>query len=929
MLPACRRIAPGLLLALWLSAAAVAVPLRVATFNIELGLEASGEVGHDAVADVLARIDADVVALQEVRSQDVPSNIGDLAATLGYSHQYVGELGPLDNNNRNVFLSRFPITASTSITSPAGAVDVTRTAPAIVVDVPGTAADPTIITLHLKCCLDPDDSFRRAVELDRVVDYLVTNSLDSTDNVIVLGDFNLLGSSTTYNSLPEEVPSSYDLGADINFPVAYSPEPAFYFTFLPLGRLDAYQADGVTDTTQGSSAVLDHILASPALTSRPFAVEVYNSAFEGSFSGLPKSGSPPPSGTSNNASDHYAIFADFELDSSPPLALSLSAGTVAESDPPGTSVLTVTLPETPGPGESVTVNVSSSDPGEASTAQPSLVFTTGVTSLDVDVVPQEDGLVDGSQAVVFTAVAAGFLDGTANLTVTDATDTFYTLSSPDATIVEDFDQFDGTSDPARWPLSSSSWQGVDDGSSSTAGNYAYGSLADPSLGVLLDAAAMTATGTYLNSTGGIIRAVQVGYDAEQWRAALGGRADTWTVELIIDGSPTALPPLTFTADDSLPGGPVGGGNTTALSAIVSGLSIPDGASFDLRFTATPGEGGGTQPDDVFLNEFHYDNVGADTGEFVEVVVGPGYAGSLADLSVVLYNGNGGGEYGTHTLDTFDPGTTTASGHRLFSKFISGIQNGAPDGIAIVSGSSVLHFLSYEGSFTADDGPAAGMTSTDIGVAQDPVPAAGEQSLGLSGSGGSASDFTWTRFTGNYTRGAVNEGQTLLAPAGAPGIALDNITVTLIPVTDTDGDGDPDATDPDDDGDGITDEDEATLGTNPLLVDSDNNGINDGEEDFDLDGQSNFSELSVTLTDPLDPQSRFVVRASPVPGDPNAVRLSYPTVAGRDYLVERIQSDGVWTVLPPALPGDGAAAERDLPGGPLPGASKFRVVVTLP
>ena len=168
---------------------------------------------------------------------------------------------------------------------------------------------------------------------------------------------------------------------------------------------------------------------------------------------------------------------------------------------------------------------------------------------------------------------------------------------------------------------------------------------------------------------------------------------------------------------------------------------------------------------------------------------------------------------------------------------------------------------------------------------------------------------------------------LLAPAGAPGIALDNVTVSLIP--DTDGDGDPDATDPDDDGDGLPDEDETTLGTNPLLADSDGNGTDDGEEDFDSDGQSNFAELVVTLTDPLDQQSRFVVRASPVPADSNAIRLSYPTVAGRDYLVERIQSDGVWTELPPAIPGDGSPAERDLPGGPLPGVSKYRVLVTLP
>ncbi len=59
--------------------------------------------------------------------------------------------------------------------------------------------------------------------------------------------------------------------------------------------------------------------------------------------------------------------------------------------------------------------------------------------------------------------------------------------------------------------------------------------------------------------------------------------------------------------------------------------------------------------------------------------------------------------------------------------IAGLQNGAPDGIALVKpDNSVVLFLSYEGSFTATDGPAIGLTSTDIGVLE-----AGTEALGLS------------------------------------------------------------------------------------------------------------------------------------------------------------------------------------------------------
>ena len=47
--------------------------------------------------------------------------------------------------------------------------------------------------------------------------------------------------------------------------------------------------------------------------------------------------------------------------------------------------------------------------------------------------------------------------------------------------------------------------------------------------------------------------------------------------------------------------------------------------------------------------------------------------------------------------------------------------------------------------------------------------------------------------------------------------------------------------------------EAQLGTNPLNVDSDDNGVNDGDEDNDGDGLSNVQELSLG-TDPLNVDS---------------------------------------------------------------------------
>ena len=92
---------------------------------------------------------------------------------------------------------------------------------------------------------------------------------------------------------------------------------------------------------------------------------------------------------------------------------------------------------------------------------------------------------------------------------------------------------------------------------------------------------------------------------------------------------------------------------------------------------------------VFINEIHYDNAGGDTGEFVEVA---GTAGTnLSDWSIVLYNGNGGGFYDTINLSGTIPDQQDGFGTVSFSE--SGIQNGSPDGLALLDGTTVVEFLS--------------------------------------------------------------------------------------------------------------------------------------------------------------------------------------------------------------------------------------------
>lgn len=116
-----------------------------------------------------------------------------------------------------------------------------------------------------------------------------------------------------------------------------------------------------------------------------------------------------------------------------------------------------------------------------------------------------------------------------------------------------------------------------------------------------------------------------------------------------------------------------------------------------------------------LNEMHYDNAGADEGEFFEVRVAAG--SDVSTLSVVLYNGSNGTEYDTVAMDS---AAMTMSSDGTYDYYVSmgiSLQNGGPDGIALVDGTDVVEFLSYEGVMTAVDGPAAGLASTDIGVSE--------------------------------------------------------------------------------------------------------------------------------------------------------------------------------------------------------------------
>ena len=149
---------------------------------------------------------------------------------------------------------------------------------------------------------------------------------------------------------------------------------------------------------------------------------------------------------------------------------------------------------------------------------------------------------------------------------------------------------------------------------------------------------------------------------------------------------------------------------------------------------------------VFISEIHYDNASTDVGEFVEVTAPAGTA--LSGYSVVLYNGSGGASYGTFNLSGTVANQAGGWGTAVVDvPAATSIQNGNPDGLALVNGTTVVEFLSYGGTFTATNGPANGRTSTNIGITEPSSTPIG-QSLQRQADG------SWTGPAAN-TKGAPN------------------------------------------------------------------------------------------------------------------------------------------------------------------------------
>jgi hypothetical protein len=160
----------------------------------------------------------------------------------------------------------------------------------------------------------------------------------------------------------------------------------------------------------------------------------------------------------------------------------------------------------------------------------------------------------------------------------------------------------------------------------------------------------------------------------------------------------------------------------------------------------PGDAG-----NLVLNEVDYDQVGTDGNGFVEIANTGGSVADLAGVDLVAVNGGDSAEYARVHLT----GMLAAGGHLDVA---IELQNGAPDGLALLQGDALVDALSYEGPITAS---TIGGQSYNL-VEGTQLPTAVEDSNTVAGSlirnpdgkdtNDAASDWA---FTTTITRGAAN------------------------------------------------------------------------------------------------------------------------------------------------------------------------------
>lgn len=283
--------------------------LRVVTWNIE-SLGGSGSEELDDTREILVRLDADVIGLNEIDTGE-DSTLQALADELGYTL-----LLPDDNDFggiRNAVMSRLSV-ASTQIHSSdslhPGAKEMTRWAPEMRVVAPNTGVEISVFSVHLKSGFDDTDIFRRTIDGVRVGQA----AQQAGSRTVVLGDFNaeitdMPDDPGTWTRAPGGLPSSYTLGQDLQDQLdgdGILSDPFQPFFDGGLSLVEARQLDGDLGTRPRSGRRIDYVLTSLPTT----GAQIFDCMDEHLEGSLPLAGESVGRGQCEDASDHLPVIVD-------------------------------------------------------------------------------------------------------------------------------------------------------------------------------------------------------------------------------------------------------------------------------------------------------------------------------------------------------------------------------------------------------------------------------------------------------------------------------------------------------------------------------------------------------------------------------------------------------------------------------------------
>ena len=407
--------------------------IRVVTINTLNGISPRRSSEYQALFTLLDRLEADVIAFQEVSSAGDFFDLRDLLADLGLPHLATSDdgfdgqayLGGQFNTDQNLAIaSRYPIMGATQIgRADAGRKEFTRFPLMVEIDVPEIEDDPVVVAVHYKASTDDASRYRRAIEAYRTLEVLTATYDASQDHLFVLGDFNedndrfmpvSFRTGTTNFSDGSTLPLSYQLGSDLaganSILLPYAQFPNRLFADAGLMTPDHRQQDGRARRTfiPFGDAALDYILHSQRLADNgTIQTEIYNSSLDRAFDGLAKQAEPASPTTSFAASDHFAVFGDYELAVKPKLKLSITPDSLPENAGPGTATGTVTLPQAMATPTSIALAAIHPD-APISLPVDVLTFAAGETQKSFDIAILDRRGAAPNRTIAITASADGY-----------------------------------------------------------------------------------------------------------------------------------------------------------------------------------------------------------------------------------------------------------------------------------------------------------------------------------------------------------------------------------------------------------------------------------------------------------------------------------------------------------------------------------------